>query len=64
VVALVLGPLMEKSLRQTLFMMRGDVGLLLERPLTLVLLLGGLAALVGPALARIARRRAAPPNAS
>ena len=40
-------------------MMRGDPLLVLERPLTLVLLLGGAAVLLGPGLARLARRRAA-----
>ncbi|HSF04388.1 MAG TPA: tripartite tricarboxylate transporter permease [Methylomirabilota bacterium] len=56
VVALVLGPLMEKTLRQTLFMERGDLLAVLGRPLTLTLLLIGVLALVAPVLARLLRR--------
>jgi len=56
VVALVLGPLMEKTLRQSLFMTRGDALEMLARPLTLTLLLVGVLALVGPPLLRFARR--------
>jgi putative tricarboxylic transport membrane protein len=56
VVALVLGPLMEKTLRQTLFMERGDVLAVLGRPLTLTLLLIGVLAVAAPALARLFRR--------
>ncbi len=57
VVALVLGPLMEKTLRQTLFMERGDLLGLLGRPLTLILLLIGILAVAAPTLARLLRRR-------
>jgi putative tricarboxylic transport membrane protein len=56
VVALVLGPLMEKTLRQTLFMVRGDALAVLGRPLTLTLLLVGTVAVAGPPLARLLRR--------
>jgi putative tricarboxylic transport membrane protein len=56
VVALVLGPLLERMLRQTLFLTRGDLTAIVERPITLVLLLVGAAAVVGPALAATARR--------
>ncbi len=56
VVALVLGPLMEKTLRQTLFMERGDFLAVLGRPLTLTLLLIGVLAVAAPALARLLRR--------
>jgi putative tricarboxylic transport membrane protein len=59
VVALVLGPLMEKTLRQTLFMERGDVLAVLARPLTLTLLLIGLLAVATPALGRLFRRQRA-----
>jgi putative tricarboxylic transport membrane protein len=55
VVALVLGPLMEKTLRQALFMERGDVLAAAGRPLTLALLLLGVLALCGPPLARLLR---------
>jgi putative tricarboxylic transport membrane protein len=56
VVALVLGPLLERMLRQTLFLTRGDLTAILDRPITVTLLLIGVAALVAPALAAGARR--------
>jgi putative tricarboxylic transport membrane protein len=56
VVALVLGPMMEKTLRQALFMEQGNVLALLGRPITLALLLLGLIALVAPLLLRWWRR--------
>jgi putative tricarboxylic transport membrane protein len=59
IVAVVLGPVMEKTLRQTLFMAHGDWRLLLLRPLSLALLLIGAIVLVGPPLAAALRRRAA-----
>jgi putative tricarboxylic transport membrane protein len=59
VVALVLGPLMEKTLRQTLFMARGDWTDVFVRPLSLALLLLGLLALIVPPLLRLVRRRPA-----
>ncbi|MGQ0543863.1 MAG: tripartite tricarboxylate transporter permease [Betaproteobacteria bacterium] len=46
----VIGALMEKSLVQTLILARGDPGYLLTRPIALVLLALGIAALLGPAL--------------
>lgn len=64
VVALVLGPLMEKTLRQTLFMARGEWTEIVSRPLTLALLLVGALALAGPPLVRLARRRPAGPRLS
>ena len=57
VVALVLGPLMEKTLRQTLFMERGNVLAILGRPLTLALLLLGVLAVAVPPLVRLLRPR-------
>ncbi len=59
VVALVLGPLMEKTLRQTLFMERGDFLAVLGRPLTVILLLIGVLAVAAPVLARLLRRQRA-----
>jgi putative tricarboxylic transport membrane protein len=56
VVALVLGPQMEKSLRQALFIARGDWLDILTRPLTFTLLLAGVLGLVGPPLVRWLRR--------
>src|SRR5688572_25929598 len=60
VVALVLGPMMERTLRQSLFLSRGSLLELLSRPLTAVILLVALAALVGPPLVRLARRARRP----
>jgi putative tricarboxylic transport membrane protein len=59
VVALVLGPMMEKTLRQSLFMVQGDWGQLLGRPLTSALLLLGAVAVLAPGAARWLRRRPA-----
>jgi putative tricarboxylic transport membrane protein len=55
IVAMVLGPLMEKTLRQALFMERGNVLALLGRPLTVALLLIGAVVLVAPPLVRLLR---------
>jgi putative tricarboxylic transport membrane protein len=62
VVALVLGPMMEKTLRQSLFITRGSVVDLVSRPLTAAILLVPLAALLAPPIFRLMRRRA--PHAS
>jgi putative tricarboxylic transport membrane protein len=64
VVALVLGPLMEKTLRQTLFMARGNWMDLVSRPLSLALLLLGALALVLPPVIRRLRRTAVRPQLS
>jgi putative tricarboxylic transport membrane protein len=56
VVALVLGPMMERTLRQSLFLTRGSVLELIFRPLTLAILLIPLVALLGPPLVRLFRR--------
>ena len=55
IVALVLGPLMEKTLRQALFMERGNVLALAGRPLTATLLLLGAVVVVTPPLVRLLR---------
>jgi putative tricarboxylic transport membrane protein len=57
VVALVLGPMMEKTLRQSLFLGRGSVLELVSRPLTATLLLLAALAILGPPLVRLWRRR-------
>ena len=57
IVALVLGPLMEKTLRQALFMERGSVLMFATRPITLALLLLGLLAVAAPPLIRLLRGR-------
>ncbi len=59
VVALVLGPLMEKTLRQALFLERGNVLALAGRPLTAALLVLGAVVLVAPPLVRLLRRQRA-----
>jgi putative tricarboxylic transport membrane protein len=56
VVALVLGPMMEKTLRQSLFITRGSVADILARPLTIAILIVPLLALAGPPLLRLRRR--------
>jgi TctA family transporter len=52
--------MMEKTLRQALFMERGNVLALLGRPITLTLLLLGLIALAAPLLIRWWRRSPQP----
>ena len=64
VVALVLGPLMEKALRQTLFMERGSLLGILSRPLALSLLLLGVLALLTPPVMRLLRRPRIAPEVS
>ena len=64
VVALVLGPMMEKTLRQALFMERGNIFAMLGRPLALALLLLGVLALVAPPLLRLLRRPRIAPELS
>ncbi len=59
VVALVLGPMMEKTLRQALFLERGNVLALAGRPLTAALLVLGAVVLVAPPLVRLLRRQRA-----
>jgi putative tricarboxylic transport membrane protein len=64
IVAVVLGPVMEKTLRQTLFMAHGDWRLLVFRPLSLALFVIGAVVLLGPPLVAALRRRAAVAPAS
>jgi len=56
ILALVLGPMLEKTLRQSLFLARGDVWMLVNRPIAAVLLSAGLAAIVLPPLIRLLKR--------
>ena len=65
VVALVLGPMMEKTLRQALFITQGSVVDLVMRPLTLAILAIPALALLVPPLLRLRRgaRTAAAPVA-
>ncbi|MEX2147080.1 MAG: tripartite tricarboxylate transporter permease, partial [Candidatus Rokuibacteriota bacterium] len=57
IVALVLGPFMENTLRQTLFMAHGEWRLLVFRPLAAALILVGLIALIAPPIVAALRRR-------
>ena len=52
ILPLVLGPMLERTLRQSLFLTRGDVGMIVGRPITAVLLSAGLVALVLPLFLR------------
>jgi putative tricarboxylic transport membrane protein len=56
VVALVLGPMMEKTLRQSMFISQGSVVDLLMRPLTLAILAIPVLALLVPPVLRLRRR--------
>jgi putative tricarboxylic transport membrane protein len=57
ILALVLGPMLEKTLRQSLFLCRGDYGSLLVRPMTALFLSMTLAVVVLPPLYRFVKRR-------
>jgi putative tricarboxylic transport membrane protein len=48
ILALVLGPMMEKNLRQSLFLVRGDIWAMISRPLTAALLLSAFIAVILP----------------
>jgi putative tricarboxylic transport membrane protein len=56
ILALVLGPMLEKTLRQSLFMTRGDVWMIISRPITAVLLSVGLAVIVLSPLISLMKR--------
>ena len=57
VLAFVLGPLMETSLRQSLILSQGSFGIFVERPISAVLLAFGLVFVVVPMLRRVAASR-------
>jgi len=57
VVALVLGPMMEKTLRQALFLTQGSAIDLVARPLSGTIIFLAAAALFGPPLVRLARSK-------
>ncbi|HSR10384.1 MAG TPA: tripartite tricarboxylate transporter permease [Thermodesulfobacteriota bacterium] len=60
ILALVLGPNMEKSLRQSLFMFRGDLWAMISRPIPAVLFSVALAIIVLPVLMKKKPARTAP----
>jgi len=55
ILAIVLGAILENSMRQSLFMSRGDLAVFVERPATLALLLVTAIVVVAPALRRLVR---------
>jgi putative tricarboxylic transport membrane protein len=57
VLALVLGPMLEKALRQSLQMSLGNPEIFVTRPVSAVILLFALLALVYPLISRIRSRR-------
>jgi putative tricarboxylic transport membrane protein len=56
ILALVLGPLLEKNLLQSLFLCQGNIGTMISRPITAAFLLIGLAAIVVPVLLRAKKK--------
>lgn len=56
ILALVLGPIMESSLRQALMMSRGSLSIFIDRPLSAVLLVCSIAFLLGPIVTALAGR--------
>jgi putative tricarboxylic transport membrane protein len=61
ILAFVLGPLMENSLRQSMMLFRGDVSKVLERPVTIVLLVFALFLFLSPLFGKLLRRGEAAP---
>jgi len=59
VLALALGPILERSFIQSLYLVQGDWLQILQRPITAAMLVAGLAALAAPALFRLGRRMVA-----
>jgi len=55
ILGLVLGPFVEKSFRQTLFMARGDVWFIINRPLTTVFFLIAFTVIIFPKVMRLIR---------
>jgi putative tricarboxylic transport membrane protein len=56
VLALVIGPMMETALRESLIIFRGDVGRMVLRPIAGTIYLVALTALLAPPLIRLFRR--------
>jgi putative tricarboxylic transport membrane protein len=63
ILGLVLGPLAEKSLRQSLTLSRGDWTIFFERPVSAVLMILALAALLWPLVRKALIRRSGVPGA-
>jgi putative tricarboxylic transport membrane protein len=60
ILAIVLGPLMEKSFRQSLFMSQGDLWIFVQRPVSGTLLALLLVVLLAPSLYNLIARRRQP----
>ena len=60
ILAIVLGPLMEKSFRQSLFMSQGDLSIFVQRPVSGTLLALLVVVLVAPSLCNLIARRRQP----
>ncbi len=58
VLAFVLGPMLENNLRKSLILSHGDFTIFVERPISAVCIILAAAALIGPLLPGLARRRA------
>ena len=63
VLALALGPILERSFLQSLYLVQGEWVEIFQRPITAGMLIAGLMVLTAPVLWRLAVRRAAPPQA-
>ena len=57
VVAIILGPMLEKMLRTSLYMSRGDPFIFVQRPISLIILIAMVLVLIGPILWRIISKR-------
>lgn len=64
ILGLVLGPLMEQALRQSLILSRGDLSIFIERPIALTLLIVVLASLVLPLAFGVRKGRLKPRKAA
>lgn len=58
VLALVIGPMMENSLRQTLMLSQGSFAIFLTKPLTLILFIAAIAVLVVPPIFKAFKKKA------
>jgi putative tricarboxylic transport membrane protein len=57
VLALVLGPMMERSFRETMMISRGDLAVFLTRPICAALLAAGLLVVLAPPILSAMRRK-------
>jgi putative tricarboxylic transport membrane protein len=64
ILAMVVGPIIETSLRQSMKMAQGDISVLIFRPICFTLYLAVLALFIVPLLARKFKRRIKSPESS